>query len=203
MKIDIERFRGAFFQEAGEHIAQMEAVLLALSAGEVNLELLNAVFRGARSIKGAAGTFGLVEITEFTYAMESLLDGMRGGQLEADRNRVDLLLEAVDVLAALLDSARQGKAAPASAGTMRERLTVAQRSGSSDPAAPAKLRNAASESAAAQPDGPVWRIRFQPSADVFLEGMDPVLVLRELILDNEIDLADVSDLNRLDVLFHS
>ena len=88
MQIDLERFRETFFQEAEEHVAQMEAGLLALTAGDVDLEMLNAVFRGAHSIKGAAGTFGLTEITEFTHAMESLLDGMRSGGVEPDRNRL-------------------------------------------------------------------------------------------------------------------
>jgi two-component system chemotaxis sensor kinase CheA len=126
MEIDLERFRETFFQEASEHVAQMEAGLLAMAAGDVNLELLNAVFRGAHSIKGAAGTFGLAEITDFTHAMESLLDGMRSGQLQAEKGRIDLLLEAVDVLAAMLESARQNGPFPANAGAIRERLTAAR-----------------------------------------------------------------------------
>jgi two-component system chemotaxis sensor kinase CheA len=201
MEIDLERFRETFFQEAAEHVAQMEAGLLALAAGEVNLELLNAVFRGAHSIKGAAGTFGLAETTEFTHAMESLLDRMRSGDVDADGTRIDLLLKAVDVLAALLDAARRGGAAPADLVAVRNRLTVAQRAGPFDPAAPVKLRSRSDPQT--KPAGPVWRIRFQPSPEVFLQGMDPVLVLRELsrlgtVLDNEIDLAGVSDLADLD-----
>ena len=149
MQIDLERFRETFFQDAGEHVAHMEAGLLALAAGDVNLELLYAIFRGAHSIKGAAGTFGLVKTVGFTYAMEGLLDGMRSGQVDADKTRIDLLLEAVGVLAALLDSARRGTAGPANLVAVRERLTVAQRS------------------------GPVWRIRLQPSPEVFLQAIEP------------------------------
>lgn len=196
MEIDLERFRETFFQESGEHVATMEGGLLALAAGEVNLKLLNSVFRGAHSIKGAAGTFGLTETTEFTHAMESLLDGMRTGTLEADKARIDLLLEAVDVLAALLEAARRGMAGPANLSAMRERLTAARGAGPMSP-------GAAPESSATRPIGPVWRIRFQPSPEVFLQGMDPVLVLRELgrlgaIVENRIDLAGVADLGTLD-----
>ncbi|MGA2182911.1 MAG: Hpt domain-containing protein [Bryobacteraceae bacterium] len=165
MEIDLERFRETFFRDAVEHAAQMETGLLALAAGDVNLELLNAVFHGAHSIKGAAGTFGLVETVEFTYAMEGLLDGMRCGRVDAGKTRIDLLLEAVDVLAALLDSARRGTAGPANLVAVRDRLTVAQRCGPFHTAAPM----------AEKPAGPVWRIRFQPSPEIFLQGMDPVL----------------------------
>jgi two-component system, chemotaxis family, sensor kinase CheA len=125
MEIDLERFRETFFQEASEHVAQMEAGLLAMAADDVNLETLNAVFRGAHSIKGAAGTFGLLDITEFTHAMESLLDGMRSGQVQVEKSRIDPLLEAVDVLAAMLESTRQNGPFPANAGAIRERLTAA------------------------------------------------------------------------------
>jgi two-component system chemotaxis sensor kinase CheA len=199
VEIDLERFRETFFQEAGEHVARMEAGLLALAEGEVSRELLNSVFRGAHSIKGAAGTFGLIETAEFTHALESLLDEMRSGEVDADRTRIDLLLEGVDVLSVLLDSARRGASGPANMAAMKVRLTLAQRRGAGDPQAPAKLRKADAEAEAK----PVWRIRFQPSPEVFRQGMDPVLVLRELsrlgtVRDNELDLAGVADLADLD-----
>ncbi|MGD0616789.1 MAG: Hpt domain-containing protein [Bryobacteraceae bacterium] len=126
MKIDLERFRETFFQEAVDHVAKMEAGLLAMAAGDINLELLNAVFRRANCIKGAAGTFGLVGIAEFTHAMDILLDGMRSGRVHVENSRIDLLLDAVNVLAAMLDAAREGGAFPVNSGAVRERLTAAQ-----------------------------------------------------------------------------
>jgi two-component system chemotaxis sensor kinase CheA len=193
MQIDLEHFRETFFQQAGEQVGRMEAGLLALAAGDVNRGLLNAVFRGAQCIKGAAGTFGLVDIAEFTHAMESLLDGMRSGEVEPEKNRINLLLEGVDVLEALLASARHGSPAPSSSIGLRQRLTAAQ----------GMDAFGASAAVPGKPTGPVWRIRFQPSPKVFLQGMDPLLVLRELgrlgtILDNHLDLAGVADLSALD-----
>ena len=202
MGIDLERFRETFFQEAGEHVAEMEAALLALGEGDVNLELLNAVFRGAHSIKGAAGTFGLIEMAEFTHVMESLLDGMRSAEVEADKPRIDLLLEAVDMLAALLEAARRGTPVPANLAAMRDRLTAARQRENLDKTAPSKTPGAATEPAA-MAGTPVWRIRFEPSPDLFRQGMDPVLVLRELsrlgkILENELDLTNLAGLAELD-----
>lgn len=52
MRIDLSRFRQVFFQEAAEHVDNMESGLLALSRGSIDPEL-NAVFRAAHAIKGA------------------------------------------------------------------------------------------------------------------------------------------------------
>jgi hypothetical protein len=53
MEFDISRFRETFFQEADEHLGEMESGLLQLE-GNPDPELLNAVFRGAHSIKSKA-----------------------------------------------------------------------------------------------------------------------------------------------------
>jgi chemotaxis protein histidine kinase CheA len=162
MKIDLKPLRKTFFQEAGEQVAQMAAGLLTLAAGDVNPELVNALVRRAHFLRGAAGTFGLAETAEFTHAMEGLLDRMRSGRVEPDRTSIDLLLEAMDVLAALLDSARRDTAAPANVAAVRGRLTSARWRTPPDPASARELRRL--------------------DAEVFLQGMNPARVRRELCL---------------------
>ncbi|HEY1336422.1 MAG TPA: Hpt domain-containing protein, partial [Bryobacteraceae bacterium] len=80
MQIDLSRFRDTFFQEAEEHLASMEAGLLRLEESPQD-GLLDDIFRGAHSIKGAAGSFGFEDLARFTHAMENLLDGMRANQV--------------------------------------------------------------------------------------------------------------------------
>jgi len=176
MQIDLSRFRDTFFQEAEEHLANMEQGLVGLESSADQLESLNAVFRGAHSIKGASGTFGFDDVTHFTHAMESLLDKMRAGELESSRERVDLLLESLDVLRGLLAAARENSPAPANASQLTDRLVVALR------AAPASGPQATTVRAADhKPQGrAVYSIHFTPSVDLFRQGMDPVLILREL-----------------------
>jgi HPt (histidine-containing phosphotransfer) domain-containing protein len=83
MKIDLSAFRETFFEECAEHLATMETALLELEKTPRDSELLNCIFRGAHSIKGASGTFGFQDVSQFTHGMESLLDRMRDGVLEA------------------------------------------------------------------------------------------------------------------------
>ena len=58
MKIDLSQFRQTFLQESAEHVESMEAGLLALRSAPDDVEILNAIFRSAHSIKGGAGSFG-------------------------------------------------------------------------------------------------------------------------------------------------
>ena len=172
MEFDISRFRDTFFQEADEHLAAMEAGLLQLES-KPDPEILNAVFRGAHSIKGASGTFGFDGVARFTHAMEGLLDRMRSGAVKPSAERIGLLLESLDILRRLLDAARNGASAPPDAESGSELLLVAQRDGEYRSAAPVKVR--AQDRAATH-----WLVRFEPSPDILRQGMDPVLVLRDL-----------------------
>ena len=50
MQIDLNRFRAAFYEEAGEHLENMEAGLLALETSGGDSEVLNTILRPVRSI---------------------------------------------------------------------------------------------------------------------------------------------------------
>jgi len=178
MKIDLSRFRQAFFQEAIDHLNHMEAALLLLTTTPSDNEALNSIFRAAHSIKGASGTFGLDDITRFTHRLEELLDAMRQGRLQPDPTRVQLLLQACDVLRGLLATADAGSSPPAGMEPMLVKLTAAQRAGEFVPEAEHKLRK---RDCWGDPFGrKTYAIHFQPSPSIFQEGMDPLLVLREL-----------------------
>ena len=77
MKIDLSRFKETFFQEAAEHVNNMETLLLGLGDAPADPEVLNSIFRAAHSIKGGSGTFGFDDVMRFTHRLEELLDGMR------------------------------------------------------------------------------------------------------------------------------
>ncbi len=99
---DLTQFYGVFFEEAGENLANMETLLLAIDVDAAGAEELNAIFRVAHSIKGGAATFGFSDVTELTHELETLLDRLRKSELKLRRDMVDVLLEAGDVLKAQL-----------------------------------------------------------------------------------------------------
>ena len=52
MKIDLSQFRQTVLQESADHLSTMETGLLDLRSTPGDIELLNAIFRSAHSIKG-------------------------------------------------------------------------------------------------------------------------------------------------------
>ena len=123
MHNDLSHFHQVFFEEAGEHLANMESLLLQLDIAAPDTDDLNAIFRAAHSIKGGAGTFGFTDLTEVTHVLESLLDRIRNHELALRAEMIDVFLQAGDVLSAQLAGHRDAaEVEPAAAGAVIGRL---------------------------------------------------------------------------------
>ena len=106
MAIDMSQFYQVFFEEAAEHLASMEALLLAIDPAAPDTEEVNALFRAAHSIKGSSGTFGFQDMMEVTHILETMLDRVRKGEAPLTDDMVDASLVAGDVLKNLLAAHR-------------------------------------------------------------------------------------------------
>lgn len=106
MSIDLSQFYQVFFEEAAEHLAAMESLLLGLDVSDPSMDDLNAIFRAAHSIKGGAGTFGFTDMTEVTHILETLLDKLRKQEMTLIDEMVSAFLEAGDVISMQLASHR-------------------------------------------------------------------------------------------------
>ena len=115
MPIDMTQFYQAFFDEAEEHLATMEQLLLALDLTAPSDDDLNGIFRAAHSIKGSSGTFGFADMMGVTHELETLLDRLRKHELAVTREMIDAFLDARDVIKAQLDGHRRGSPASADA----------------------------------------------------------------------------------------
>ncbi len=177
MQIDVSRFRAAFYVEAAEHLQHMEGALLQLDGSENDRELLNTIFRGAHSIKGASTTFGVDEVGRFTHVLENLLEQLRDGAIIATSELIELLLTSVDVIDALIANARDGAPMPDNMDQVLNALRQANGPSSESTSATSDGRTVASESMAA-PN--LYRIEIRPSREFFRFGQDPLLLLREL-----------------------
>ena len=198
MKVDMSQFLDSFFEEADEHIENMEAGLLELESSPSDSEVLNTIFRAAHSIKGASSTFGIKAVGEFTHVLESLLDRMRDGELQVTSENTELLLKSVDVLRGLLAAARDGDAPPEN---LDEVVTALQKLNGSDAqgAADTTDDNAnTNDTTSGQ-----YAVVFKPSKEFFHFGLDPVLLLRDLadcgtISDLELDASELPPLAEMD-----
>lgn len=101
-----------FLSEAQETVETLARELLHLESArrgeEADPLVLNAVFRGAHSLKGLASMFGVERMAGLAHALEDLLDEVRMGRRPLDAPTLDLLLEAPDLLNRILAEEAQG-----------------------------------------------------------------------------------------------
>ena len=132
---DLSQFHGVFFEEAGENLANMETLLLAIDEACADDEALNAIFRCAHSIKGGAATFGFQDVADLTHVMETLLDKLRRHELTVTTSMIDTLLESGDVLKHLLSRHQGSTGEVIDCSELVERIGLLSRGAASVPVA--------------------------------------------------------------------
>jgi two-component system chemotaxis sensor kinase CheA len=105
MPLNDDQILADFVVESRDHLAGIENQLLALEANGagVDLELVNTLFRGIHSIKGAAGFLGLNSIGQLAHGLESVLNLVRNQQMVPDGAAVDILLRGADKLRGMIE----------------------------------------------------------------------------------------------------
>jgi two-component system chemotaxis sensor kinase CheA len=95
-----------FITESREHLATIEADLLAIEEGGANLDedLVNKVFRAAHSIKGGSSFFGLTRIKELAHKAETVLDMLRSRRITPNAEVTNVLLAAFDMLREMINN---------------------------------------------------------------------------------------------------
>ncbi len=116
--IDITQFHAVFFEEAEEHLGNMESQLLEIDVDSPDEEAVNAVFRAAHSMKGGAGMFGFADVADLTHEAETLLDRVRKGQLPLTAAIVDAMLQTGDAVRQQLAVHRGEGGAPPEVSTL-------------------------------------------------------------------------------------
>ena len=83
-------------------------------------DLINGIFRAAHSLKGLSALFGQERISKLAHQAEDLLDRLRLGKLSLNDQVLDSLIEALDVLQALLAEASREVSSDALSGRVTE-----------------------------------------------------------------------------------
>jgi len=91
-----------FITEAEDLLNNTQSLTLELQESierkSVNPDTVNALFRDMHTLKGLSGLFGLQWITDLSHRLESLLDDLRLGKLDATESLTNFLLRNVDIL---------------------------------------------------------------------------------------------------------
>ena len=106
---EFEEILQDFLIEAFELIEQLDQDLVELETRPDDLDLLNRIFRVAHTIKGASSFLNFDVLTHLTHHMENLLNMARHGDLIIDANVMDVILESIDLMKALLTKIRDSR----------------------------------------------------------------------------------------------
>ncbi len=98
-----------FVAESVEHLEEMETNLLKLEAKPGNLEILNDIFRSVHTIKGASEYMGMIKMAELSHKLETLLDMVRKEEMALNRDIIDTLIDARDMLTLLVNELEQSQ----------------------------------------------------------------------------------------------
>ncbi|MGO4702128.1 chemotaxis protein CheA [Dyella sp. 2RAB6] len=114
--------RDDFLVEAGELVQRLGEQLVALEAAPRDAELLNAVFRAFHTVKGGAGFLGIDPMVQLCHHAEDLLNEARSGHVLIDAARMDALLEALDLVNAMMAALAASSEMPVAPAALLLRL---------------------------------------------------------------------------------
>jgi len=97
-----------FFSEAQMQVDQMEQNVLVLENEGANKDAVDEIFRAAHTLKGGSATVEMMELSHFTHLVEDVFDAIRSDQIAVNEDVVDALLQAIDVIKAMLDERMNG-----------------------------------------------------------------------------------------------
>lgn len=185
MALDMEQLRKMFYEECRENLNVLEEILLNLQVDQVDDESINTIFRAAHSIKGGAGTFNLLDISEFTHSVEAYLDLVRNHQRHLTAQTVDLLLKSGDCIHNMLEGHELGSEVNTELKQQVTQDLVAlldEPASSTDEVTDSNAEP--SDTVETDASEQSWLIHFAPHQEMFFSGNDPLRILREL---NELD----------------
>src|SRR5574344_2551170 len=97
-----------FFAEAEQQVENLESNILVIENDPSNHDAIDEIFRAAHTLKGGSATVEMTELSTFCHDVEDLLDALRSGTVAVSEPIVDVLLNAIDTIKAMLDARNNG-----------------------------------------------------------------------------------------------
>jgi len=197
----MDQYKQAFQEEARELLAELESALLELDQKRDDPEIVGRAFRALHTIKGSGAMFGFEDLAAFAHNLETAFDQLRDGRLSATAELINLTLAAGDQIKAMLDEAagRGTLDRGRSAGILAE---LCQLTGGAASQREKETHSPLAPVVRSSGQFQTWRIRFRPGPNVLLNGINPLLILRELRelgqLRVTLDTAAIPGLNQID-----
>jgi two-component system, chemotaxis family, sensor kinase CheA len=102
MSDEMEEIIDEFVTEAEETLEKIDPMFVELETKGYDKDILNEIFRGMHTLKGAAGFLGFQPIVDVAHRAESIMKRLRDGDMTLTRSIMDSILKSVDMLGLLI-----------------------------------------------------------------------------------------------------
>ncbi|GMV52027.1 MAG: chemotaxis protein histidine kinase CheA [Nitrospira sp. OLB3] len=107
MSDEMQEILNDFLTESNEMLEVLDQRFITLEADPGNKDLLNEIFRAMHSMKGSAGFLGFNRLVDVAHRGENILNKLRQGEMAVVPTVISVILEAIDVIKALMADIRE------------------------------------------------------------------------------------------------
>lgn len=101
-----EKYRELFFEEADEHLENLNDGVLELENDPESEETIDSIFRSAHTLKGMAATMGYETMAKLTHRMENVFQLFKSKTVEVNSDSISLIFDCLDSLSEIIESLR-------------------------------------------------------------------------------------------------
>jgi two-component system chemotaxis sensor kinase CheA len=122
--MDMSQYKSLFLGEAREYLHTINEMVAALKVSPKDRSAIDALFRGAHSLKGMAASMDFGDIVKIAHNMEGVMIRVREETLGFETGVADLIFESADLIEGLLDDLEKELEPRRPLGDLPERLLL-------------------------------------------------------------------------------
>lgn len=107
MADEMDEIINEFIIEAEEILDQLDPLFVELEQKAQDPEIINEIFRGMHTLKGAAGFLGFQNVVDVAHRAEAILKRLREGEMLISPEITDAILKATDTLRMLISCIKE------------------------------------------------------------------------------------------------
>ncbi|MEK4518411.1 chemotaxis protein CheW [Paenibacillus sp. FSL H8-0122] len=127
-------YLGVFLDEMDEQLRYLDEALLMLESKGYQNDLIQRIFRVAHTLKGSSAVMGFKQLNRLTHQMESVLELLRGRQLDVTSELLNILFDCVDFIKELRQSILSGALEEGDISELLRRLKELRKTAADSPA---------------------------------------------------------------------
>ncbi|MBN1798161.1 MAG: chemotaxis protein CheA [Spirochaetales bacterium] len=108
MEIDLKEYINIFIEESGEHIQELDILLVDLEKNKKDKKILKKIYRIMHTLKGISGIVGFNDMSSMLHSAETCMDMVLNAEITLHTRIIESLFEVSDVLKSTINSLREG-----------------------------------------------------------------------------------------------